>query len=106
MNKTVKYMLGLGAAFLAGAGTVYVLTHDMGKLWNRTKYAFHKAERAAIAFDEALYEAQPEPLKEITDLNQKMVRGVHNAILPEALTKEERIQYLEDKIKQYEQEKK
>lgn len=108
MNKTVKYMLGLGAAFLAGAGTVYVLTHDVGELWAKTKYVANKTQMAMMEYDEKLYNAHPKPLRDAMDFQQKLtLDGLRGMTKEEADQKREELKSdLDFKIKQYERENK
>ncbi len=108
MNKTVKYMLGLGAAFLAGAGTVYVLTNDVGELWAKTKYVANKTQMAIIECDEALYNAHPKPIQKVMDFQgELMTQGINGMTKEEVEQKREEIKSdLDFKIKQYEKDKK
>jgi len=94
------YVAGLAAAFALGTA--------IGCYFNKElMYACHKTERVIAAVDQELYDAHPAPLKNVMQAQERvMLEGVHGMTKEEAEQKKnDRIRYLEEKIKQYEQER-
>jgi len=75
MNKTVKYAIGAGALFLAGAASCYLFTGDVKALWNKTKYVAYQTQKAMLECDDKINETiVPEPVQTV---NEGIVRTFH-----------------------------
>ena len=98
MNAKTWYIAGLSSAFALGVG--------IGAYFNKEiNYACYKTERVIAAIDQELYNANPAPVKKVMDAQQAvMLEGLRGMSKEEAeQEKDDRIKFLEEKIKQYEQ---
>lgn len=104
MKKATKYILGAGAAFLAGAATCYLLVGDVKGLWDKTKYVYCKAQRAMMEYDEQINGIKPETVKKIDDIIIDHYPGTN---AEDAKQRRQEIKdVLDEKIENYEKEKK